>query len=75
MNVHNYCFFLRHLNGAVLETLSRPSLLITDSFNAINVQARRRERDTQLMSRIFMKIINNNVKLLLRLLHVCSTKS
>ncbi|KAK2553094.1 Cleavage and polyadenylation specificity factor subunit 2 [Acropora cervicornis] len=40
----------RHLNGAVLETLSRPSLLITDSFNALNVQARRRERDTQLMT-------------------------
>ena len=43
--------FSRHLNGAVLETLSRPSLLITDSFNALNVQARRRERDTQLMSK------------------------
>lgn len=42
----------RHLNGAVLETLSRPSLLITDSFNALNVQARRRERDTQLMTEI-----------------------
>ena len=42
----------RHLNGAVLETLSRPSLLITDAHNALNihVQARRRERDTQLMS-------------------------
>ena len=40
----------RHLNGAVLETLSRPSLLITDAYNALNVQARRRERDTQLMS-------------------------
>ena len=40
----------RHLNGAVLETLSRPSVLITDAHNALNVQARRRERDTQLMS-------------------------
>lgn len=42
----------RHLNGAVLETLSRPSLLIADSFNVLNVQARRRDRDTQLMSQI-----------------------
>ncbi|EDO46395.1 predicted protein [Nematostella vectensis] len=42
----------RHLNGAVLETLSRPSLLITDSFNALNIQTRRRERDTQLMGEI-----------------------
>lgn len=42
----------RHLNGAVLETLSRPSLLIADSFNVLNIQARRRDRDTQLMSQI-----------------------
>lgn len=41
----------RHLNGAVLETLSRPSLLITDSFNVLNAQTRRRERDTQLKSK------------------------
>lgn len=46
----------RHLNGAVLETLSRPSLLITDSFNALNVQARRRERDTQLMSKLYIHV-------------------
>lgn len=43
----------RHLNGAVLETLSRPSLLITDSFNVLNVQTRRRERDSQLKSKCF----------------------
>lgn len=49
----------RHLNGAVLETLSRPSLLITDSFNALNVQARRRERDTQLMSKFCMQCAYN----------------
>eukprot|EP00794_Sanderia_malayensis_P003077 gene3078-3542_t len=41
-----------HLNGAVLETLSRPSLLITDAFTALNVQARRKERDIQLMNNI-----------------------
>ena len=48
-------YFARHLNGAVLETLSRPLLLITDSYNALNVQARRRERDTQLMSKSNVK--------------------
>ena len=40
----------RHLDGAVLETLSRPSLLITDAYNALNVQARRKERDQALLS-------------------------
>lgn len=53
-----FCLFVcfRHLNGAVLETLSRPSLLITDSFNALNIQARRRERDTQLMSMFYIQL-------------------
>ena len=42
----------RHLNGCVLETISRPSLLITDSYNANYVQERRRKRDEQLMTNI-----------------------
>ena len=41
----------RHLNGCVLESLNRPSVLITDSFNATYLQARRRARDEQLMSK------------------------
>lgn len=40
----------RHLNGCILETINRPSLLITDSYNATYLQARRRLRDEQLMS-------------------------
>ncbi|XP_033637127.1 cleavage and polyadenylation specificity factor subunit 2-like [Asterias rubens] len=40
----------RHLNGCVLETINRPSLLITDAFNATYIQARRRLRDEQLMT-------------------------
>ena len=40
----------RHLNGCVLESLNRPSVLITDSFNATYLQAKRRARDEQLMS-------------------------
>lgn len=47
--------YFSHLNGAVLETLSRPSLLITDAFTALNIQARRKERDIQLMSESLMK--------------------
>ena len=40
----------RHLNGCELERLQRPSLLITDAFNATYQQARRRTRDEKLMS-------------------------
>ncbi len=41
---------LRHLDGAVLESLSRPHLLITDAYNTLNIQARRKERDQALLS-------------------------
>ena len=44
------CTPYRHLNGCVLETISRPSLLITDAFNTLYNQSRRRLRDEQLMS-------------------------
>lgn len=39
-----------HLNGCSLEMVSRPSLLITDSFNATYVQPRRKQRDEQLLT-------------------------
>jgi len=42
----------RHLNGCDIEKLSRPSLLITDAFNATYTQQRRRQRDEQLMNNI-----------------------
>ena len=45
------CLLVRHLDGAVLESLSRPHLLITDAYNALNVQARRKERDQALLSK------------------------
>nr|XP_054758654.1 cleavage and polyadenylation specificity factor subunit 2-like [Lytechinus pictus] len=48
----------RHLNGAVLESISRPSLLITDCFNATYVQARRRARDEKLMDIILNTMRN-----------------
>ncbi|XP_015781922.1 cleavage and polyadenylation specificity factor subunit 2 [Tetranychus urticae] len=42
----------RHLNGCFLEHISRPSLLVTDAYNAKYSQARRKERDEQLMTNI-----------------------
>lgn len=40
----------RHLNGCQLENISKPSLFITDGFNANYQQLRRRTRDEKLMS-------------------------
>lgn len=42
----------RHLNGCELDKLQRPSLLITDCYNARYQQARRRARDEKLMTNI-----------------------
>lgn len=42
----------RHLNGCVLDTISRPSLLITDAYNATNYQGRMKERDQKFLSTI-----------------------
>jgi len=50
-------FHFRHLNGCVLDGLTRPHLLITDAFNANYTQARRRLRDEQLMSKLCWPII------------------
>lgn len=50
LTVNSGLFFHSHLNGCSLEMLSRPSLLITDSFNATYVQPRRKQRDEQLLS-------------------------
>ncbi|CAG0890838.1 unnamed protein product [Cyprideis torosa] len=46
----------RHLNGCVLESLQRPSMLITDAFNAKHVQDRRRTRDEQLMTKVLQTL-------------------
>lgn len=42
----------RHLNGCVLDTITRPSLLITDSYNALNHQGRMKERDQKFIGTI-----------------------
>lgn len=54
----------RHLNGCELEKLQRPSLLITDSYNARYQQARRRARDEKLMTNILQTLRNNGNVLL-----------
>lgn len=55
-----FAFFRSHLNGCSLEMLSRPSLLITDSFNATYVQPRRKQRDEQLLSMYCLGFKNNS---------------
>eukprot|EP01083_Nonionella_stella_P022254 61559_1 len=42
----------RHLNGAVLETFQRPTVLITDSFNVLTSHPLRRQRDVKLIERV-----------------------
>ncbi|ODM97602.1 Cleavage and polyadenylation specificity factor subunit 2 [Orchesella cincta] len=42
----------RHLNGCELDRIQRPSLFITDAYNANYIQTRRRERDEQLLANI-----------------------
>lgn len=49
----------RHLNSCELEKLQRPSLLITDAYNARYQQARRRARDEKLMTNILQTLRNN----------------
>ncbi len=39
----------RHLNGTVLSNFQRPSLLITDAYNALVEQQSRRKREQQLI--------------------------
>lgn len=46
----------RHLNGCELEKMQRPSLLITDAYNASYNQARRRARDEKLMTNILQTL-------------------
>ncbi|CAG7815427.1 unnamed protein product, partial [Allacma fusca] len=50
-----------HLNGCELDKIQRSSLLITDSFNATYIQARRRTRDEQLMTNILQTLEERSV--------------
>lgn len=42
----------RHLGGCELDKITRPSLLITDAFNASYRQERRRHRDEKLVGEL-----------------------
>lgn len=59
----------RHLNGCELEKLQRPSLLITDAYNATYVQARRRARDEKLMSELIQFALLSQLSLLCLIIH------
>jgi cleavage and polyadenylation specificity factor subunit 2 len=52
------CVQERHLNGCDIDRLPRPSLLITDAYNAAYVQPKRRQRDEQLMTNILSTLRN-----------------
>ena len=47
----------RHLNGCSLDSISRPSVLITDAYNALYNQSRRRIRDERLMSEFIVHTV------------------
>ncbi|VDM96391.1 unnamed protein product [Thelazia callipaeda] len=42
----------RHLNGCTFDGIGRPNLLITDAFNALYSQPRRKQRDELLVTRL-----------------------
>ncbi|KAK9103630.1 hypothetical protein Sjap_020884 [Stephania japonica] len=42
----------RHLNGTVLESFTRPAVLITDAYNALNNQPYRRQRDQEFLDTV-----------------------
>jgi len=54
----------RHLNPTVLETLNRPTLLITDAFNALTTQSSRRARDVELIETTMTTLKNEGNVLL-----------
>jgi len=39
----------RHLNGCEIEKIHRPGIFITNAFNALYVQEKRRKRDDMLL--------------------------
>lgn len=48
---------LRHLNGCILDSISKPTLLITDSYNFLHNPVKRRTRDEKLLGFIFLKFL------------------
>ena len=52
-------FFQRHLNGCVLDSISKPTLLITDSFNFSYNPVKRRNRDERFLESILKTLRND----------------
>ena len=50
----------RHLNGCSLDMFNKPSLLITDAFNANYSQEKRKTRDGQLLSKYIACIVSSS---------------
>jgi cleavage and polyadenylation specificity factor subunit 2 len=49
----------RHLNGCVLSSINKPTLLITDSYNFLHNQVKRRNRDEKLLESILRTLRND----------------
>lgn len=54
----------RHLNGTVLETLSRPFIFITDAYTSMLEPSRRADRDKELLERLTATLRNHGNVLL-----------
>jgi cleavage and polyadenylation specificity factor subunit 2 len=54
----------RHLNGTVLESFVRPTILITDAYNALNNQSSRCQRDQESFDMI-LKVLRGDGNVLL----------
>ncbi|CAF1052808.1 unnamed protein product [Brachionus calyciflorus] len=49
----------RHLNGCVLDAISKPTLLITDAYNFLYNQEKRKTRDEKLLEKILNTLRND----------------
>lgn len=54
----------RHLNGCVMDSINKPTLLITDSYNFLHNQIKRRNRDEKLLESI-LKTLRNDGNILI----------
>ncbi|XP_024532304.1 cleavage and polyadenylation specificity factor subunit 2 isoform X1 [Selaginella moellendorffii] len=54
----------RHLNATVLESFTRPAVLITDAYNALNSQPVRRQRDQEFLD-IILRTLRSSGNVLL----------
>ena len=52
----------RHLNGCVLESFKRPTLVITDAFQHAEQHAKRKDRDDELIRTIMDTLFHDGLK-------------